>query len=74
MVKEQKRVLAPVVTYVAHYNVNISSSQTGIILKLTYLQNYKADSNQILHCDKDHQMLRAFQRAVNQGSTPPLTS
>ena len=33
------------------------SSQTAIILKLTYLQNYNADSNQTLHSDKDHQVL-----------------
>jgi len=33
------------------------SSQTRIILKLTYLQNYNYISNQILHSDKDHQVL-----------------
>jgi len=27
------------------------------ILKLAYYQNYRIDSNQILHSDKDHQML-----------------
>jgi len=34
------------------------------ILKITYLQNYDADSNQILHSDKDNQ-----QRFVGGPST-----
>ena len=31
------------------------SSQSQKILKLAYNQNYRIDSNQILHSDKDHQ-------------------
>ena len=31
--------------------------RTCITLKLAYLQNYIADSNRILHNDKDHQLL-----------------
>ena len=26
------------------------------ILKIAYLRNYNANSNQIMHCDKDHQV------------------
>jgi len=32
------------------------SNPTRKILKIAYIQNYNADSDQILHSDKDHQV------------------
>jgi len=52
------------------------SSQTGKILKVSYYRNYRIDFNQILHNDRDYQVvIAAFSTCaqhIQYGGRPPF--